>query len=530
MESVAKEQMTTARREDRIHSANPSRSRIFWPWIAALTALAAGLRTIGLNTGLWWDEIFFVVESVRRPFAQVLTVFQGDNQHPLYTVLAWLSVLAFGEHTWSFRLPALIFGVASVPLLYLVGASVASRTEAFLAAAFLAVSYHHVWFSQNARGYSTLAFWALAATYFLLRGISTGKRGPWIAYAAAAALGIYTHVTMVFLVASHILICAGMIFSDWRKGSSTVSGIGRWRFPSQAFLLAGWLTLLFYAHILVQVQNFFLHRPSSMKAVSTPRWAMWEAVRVLIVGLGTQWVLLGAGVVIVCGAWSYFRQSRFVFALFALPVVLTALGAFAARGTMYPRFYFFLIGFAVLILVRGIVVIPQWIAARFPIDKGRGGSRSWLASALTTILVAILFVASAMSLAANYRYPKQDYEGAIRFVDQERKNEIVVTAGAAGYPLRQYYAKPWESVETGQRLREICSQGQPVWIVYTMPRYLPGSSPGVMEMIRKEFTVIQVFRGTLGDGDVYVAGFYPPGLTRHQASSNSSAKQIDDRL
>jgi len=39
-------------------------------------------------------------------------------------------------------------------------------------------------------------------------------------------------------------------------------------------------------------------------------------------------------------------------------------------------------------------------------------------------------------------------------------------------------------------------------------------------MIRKEFTVIRVFRGTLGDGDVYVAEFNP----------DSSAKQIDDRL
>ena len=42
--------------------------------------------------------------------------------------------------------------------------------------------------------------------------------------------------------------------------------------------------------------------------------------------------------------------------------------------------------------------------------------------------------------------------------------------------------------------------------MYTFPRYLE-IAPPVMEMIRKEFTVIRVFHGTLGDSDVFVARF-----------------------
>lgn len=85
----------------------------------------------------------------------------------------------------------------------------------------------------------------------------------------------------------------------------------------------------------------------------------------------------------------------------------------------------------------------------------------------------------------------------------------MVTAGASTYPLHQYYAKPWDSVETVEKMREICRQGQPVWVVYTMPRYLDAAAPEVMEMIRRDFTVVRVFHGTLGDGDVYVARFQP---------------------
>jgi hypothetical protein len=194
--------------------------------------------------------------------------------------------------------------------------------------------------------------------------------------------------------------------------------------------------------------------------------------------------------------------------LFALPGMVTALGAVLVRGTMYPRFYFFLIGFAVLILVRGVIVAPEWVLAHWP----RRSPKIYpgLVPALTAVLAAVLLAASVLSLTRNYRYPKQDFEGAMHFVDAERKDgETVVTVGAATYPFRQYYAKPWETVETVEKLQELCRQGRAVWLVYTFPRYLELGAPAIMEMIQKQFTLIRVFHGTLGDGDVFVGRFQP---------------------
>ncbi|MEP6717276.1 MAG: hypothetical protein ABJC09_17015, partial [Terriglobia bacterium] len=137
------------------------------------------------------------------------------------------------------------------------------------------------------------------------------------------------------------------------------------------------------------------------------------------------------------------------------------------------------------------------------------GGRRW-APAVIAVFAAIFFVSSGTSLAANYRYPKQDYEGAIRFVEAEVKNgEPVVTAGAAVYPLLQYYSKPWASIDTPEKMQAVYSRGRTVWVVYTMPRYLFAAAPGVMAMIRRDFTVVKVFHGTLGDGDVYVARYQP---------------------
>ena len=74
------------------------------------------------------------------------------------------------------------------------------------AAALLTVSYHHVWFSQNARGYSGLAFFAITATYLLVRGLRTGHLGFFVAYAAALGIGAYMHLTMVFLAAGQAAV------------------------------------------------------------------------------------------------------------------------------------------------------------------------------------------------------------------------------------------------------------------------------------------------------------------------------------
>ena len=173
--------------------------------LIAVVLVAAVARGIGLNSGLWIDEIYSLVRSFRAPLSGILTEFWGDNHHPFYAVLAHLSRAVFGESAWSVRLPAMLFGVAAVPMLYALGALVVSRREALLASLLLAVSYHHVWFSQNARGYSAIAFFAIVAMWALVRGATTGRTKYFVVYGVAAGLGAYTHLTMIFVVVGHAL-------------------------------------------------------------------------------------------------------------------------------------------------------------------------------------------------------------------------------------------------------------------------------------------------------------------------------------
>ncbi len=79
--------------------------------MAATIAVAAALRFYGLGSSLWYDEIVTLVESARRPVLEILTYFPDVNVHPLYSLLAHVSLETFGESNWALRLPACVFGV-----------------------------------------------------------------------------------------------------------------------------------------------------------------------------------------------------------------------------------------------------------------------------------------------------------------------------------------------------------------------------------------------------------------------------------
>ena len=201
--------------------------------LVAILFIGAALRIYGLNSGLWYDEIVTLLELARPPLREIVTHFPSNNDHLLYSVLAHLSIGIFGEHAWSLRLPAFLFGLLSLPLVYILGVGITNRFEATAAAALLAISYHHIWFSQNARGYTILLFCALLATHLLLRGLKTNRRSDFVAFAIVTAMAAYTHLTMVLVAVAQALVVAAHLLAC-RNGRL---GAGDWTMPPSASCL-----------------------------------------------------------------------------------------------------------------------------------------------------------------------------------------------------------------------------------------------------------------------------------------------------
>src|SRR5262245_53065372 len=224
--------------------------------LAAIFLVGGALRIYGLDRGLWYDEIATLLESVRPPLREIVTHFPSNNDHPLYSVLGHLSIGIFGEHAWSLRLPAFVFGLLSLPLVYILGLGITNRFEAYAAAALLAISYHHIWFSQNARGYTILLCCALLATHLLLRGLRTNRRSDFVAFAIVTAVAAYTHLTMVLVAIAQALVVAAHLLA----GRNGRLGARDWMNAAIGFALAGVLTVLLYLPLLSDIHGYFEHR------------------------------------------------------------------------------------------------------------------------------------------------------------------------------------------------------------------------------------------------------------------------------
>ena len=329
-------------------------------WLSALVVLAAVLRLVALNQQLWFDEIVTLLDSAREPIWRIVTQYGGQNQHMLYSLLAHTSIRLFGEQPWALRLPAVLFGVASIPALYFFGRLVTSNREALYASALMAVNYQHVWFSQNARGYTGMLFWTLLTSIFLIRCANNGNSRDWILYGLTAALGIYTHLMMACVVAGHVLLYCWLLVSAARSGRPLARSFLA---PLYGFALSGILALLLYAPVIpgILAHTVGVARDPVRYEWASPLWALAEMVRGLKSGAvgGLLAVAIGA-VILLSGLISYWSDNRFAVGLFLFPGLMTSAAVLATSHNFWPRFFFFEIGFAMLLVVRGAMVLGRF--------------------------------------------------------------------------------------------------------------------------------------------------------------------------
>ena len=469
--------------------------RWWWLLLAVTFIAAAALRAIGSGSGLWYDEIVTLVQSARHPIARIVTDFPGVNAHPLYSLLAHASLSTFGESAWSLRLPALVFGIASIVMVYILGASLTSRTEAWAASALLAVSYHHVWFSQNARGYTLLGFLTLLGTWLLLRALERGERRDYVCYAIVCAAGMYTHLTMTFVIAGHVAaIVLAMAMRQVPVRRDTIAPL-LW-----AWIGVGVLSAALYAPFVPGLIAWMgRDAPRAAAKVATAGWAASEALRALFADSGV-WASIVTGLLAVAGAWSLLRREPLATALLIVPGVVTAVAMVATGQPIRPRFFFFLAGGAAIFMGRGLGALVERL--------GRSGRETAIAprQALQPAVIACtlpLLALSAAGLPRNYQVPKQDFDAAVaRMTHEESRGARIVAAGPACLPLDEYYGKPWACIRHEDEWAGLATSPQPVLLLYTLLDYV--DDPGLQQQLRTTCPVVERFEATLRGGDLVI--------------------------
>lgn len=158
------------------------------------------MRLAGLGDGLSADEGYtWLVSSAPSAGVFFDRLAAYENAPPLYYALA--AALPAGDEAWL-RLPALIAGVAMIPLAYAVAKPLGGARAGLLAALGMAVAPYAVSASNYARGFTLSDAALLLALAAVVRLATGGSRRWWWGYGAGAAIALWSQYdSALFLVA-----------------------------------------------------------------------------------------------------------------------------------------------------------------------------------------------------------------------------------------------------------------------------------------------------------------------------------------
>src|SRR5437763_12995814 len=157
--------------------------------VAALTVAGAVVRVIVAHQSVFADELSTYWISATHSLGGVLSLLYstGRIHHaeitpPLSFLASWLTT-RIGKSPELLRLPALLAGTATIPLIYTLGVRTVGRRAAPLASALTALSPFMIYYSAEARAYGLLMFLLAGSTLSMLLAIDSGRRRWWVLYA-----------------------------------------------------------------------------------------------------------------------------------------------------------------------------------------------------------------------------------------------------------------------------------------------------------------------------------------------------------
>ena len=120
-------------------------------------------------------------------------------------------------------------------------------------------------------------------------------------------------------------------------------------------------------------------------------------------------------------------------------------------------------------------------------------------------LCMAIILGSGITVARAFQ-PKQDFEGALDFVQTQRQpGDVILTVDLTVLPYQRFYKVDWEHVTSQHELNRARVRGRRTWLVYTMPIVLQSAYPEIMKSINSDFQTMKEFRGTLSGGNIVVA-------------------------
>ncbi len=202
------------------------------------------LRLISLNQSLWLDEATSALVakmSVKEIFSGFLP---GDFHPPFYYLLLkyWSDIFGFSEI--SLRIPSVLFGIATIYIVYLIGREVVNRNAGLAASGLLATSGLAIYYSQEARMYSMAAFLVSFLIFSFVKTIRRGRVGDWVLFSVLLAFAAMT---------DYVAILIFPVF--WIYAFLVKQKNSWWEKFFASHIIFGMITLLWASTFILQLKN-----------------------------------------------------------------------------------------------------------------------------------------------------------------------------------------------------------------------------------------------------------------------------------
>ena len=238
--------------------------------LLAILILAVVLRLLFIGShSLWLDELFSLRFAEQGLLDLIQEVARSDNHPPTYYVLLHYWIALFGESEASLRAPSAIFGFLTVYYTYKVGELVFDRRVAAIAGLLLAVSEFSIYYSQEARMYSFLAFASVLSVYFLLKLLKQQTGWSLFNYVWSSTLLVYVHLYGLFIIAAeNIYVLAAIYIFNNRNGGIQIK---RWISAQMLVFLFSlpWLWMLTSRILTIGHEGFWVEIPTITSILKT---------------------------------------------------------------------------------------------------------------------------------------------------------------------------------------------------------------------------------------------------------------------
>jgi len=288
-------------------------------------------------------------------------------------------MLVWGDSEFLLRLPSAVFGILTIPIIYLVTRRLADTTAAVVASFVLAISFYNIGYSQEARAYALVNFSIAFSFLGLMKLWATwnprssgllefmGSGGASFSVGLIAAL--YSHNTSVF----YWLAVQFFFVHWWFSGGKSFVHLRYW-FVVNVTILALWLPWAMASLAYLQKEVFRVMPYPAELAFLSFRWVHG----VSIAFKGSLAADVGPSLLVLAGLFGLWRRQSLLLLFVSLILcssLLIWLTGFALTPIFMPRTILWGSIFSAILMGMGASFLPK------PVGYGL---------AIATILAGIL--------------------------------------------------------------------------------------------------------------------------------------------